>query len=311
MVRLIIFDYYLEWELCRYKVNLKRADKVTPKHIQCFHNTGKTIKLTAGGSAQVWKLVTAPDGDIMSDWSKHFRNHYCLDEEIDNLKSGTGLTRAEYLEQLIFPDKSVALGPSIRSGDFSEILMADFIEYVLGEYWVPRFRYDQKFSRNESTKGSDVVGFKMLNNSPPYNSSPKDELLVCEVKASLSTGAPSGNILQDAVDASALDASALDASAPNILRKSLTLNAYKRRLWGNGDSKYAIVERFQDPVNNPYKEKISAAAVLNDSRYDEETLGTTIVSSHPHQNKLIMFVMTGENLMNLAHSLYERAANEA
>ena len=270
---------------------------MTPKHIKWFHNTRKTINLTAGGSVEVWKLVTFPDDDIMSDWSKHFRNHYCLDEEIDNLRSGPGLTRAEYLEQLIFPDKSVAPGPSIRSGDFSEILMADFIEYVLDGYWVPRFHYDEKDSRNESTKGSDVVGFKMLNNS----SSPKDELLVCEVKASLSTGAPSGNRLQDAVDASVLD----------ILRKSLTLNAYKRRLLRKGDSKSAIVERFQDPVNNPYKEKISAAAVLNDSHYDEQILDTTIVSNHPHQKKLIMFVMTGENLMNLAHSLYERAANEA
>ena len=301
MVRLIIFDYYLECELCRYTVNLKRADKVAPKHIKWFCNTGKTINLTAGGNVEVWKLVTVPDNDIMSDWSKHFRNQYCLDGEIDKLRSGTGLTRAGYLEQLIFPDKSVAPGPSIRSGDFSEILMADFIEYVLDGYWVPRFHYDVKDSRNESTKGVDVVGFKMLNNSSPYSSLPNDELLICEVKANLTTGAPSGNRLQDAVDASALD----------ILRKSLTLNAYKRRLLRKGDSKSAIVERFQDPVNNPYKEKISAAAVLNDSHYDEKILDTTIVSNHPHQKKLIMFVMTGEDLMNLAHSLYERAANEA
>jgi hypothetical protein len=61
---------------------------------------------------------------------------------LELLVSGTGLTKAEYLIQRKFPDARNAPGPSIRAGDFAEILVADYVEYKLG-YWCPRkLRYD-------------------------------------------------------------------------------------------------------------------------------------------------------------------------
>lgn len=51
-------------------------------------------------------------------------------------------------------------GPATRVGDFSELLVADYIEYVL-DYMVPRTRYDRKTNRNESTQGTDLIGYKM------------------------------------------------------------------------------------------------------------------------------------------------------
>ena len=72
----------------------------------------------------VWDLSVPEDSPNISLWARTFRQHYCLDTEIDELREGTGLSRAEYLTELVFPDKSKAPGPSIRSGDFAELLIA-------------------------------------------------------------------------------------------------------------------------------------------------------------------------------------------
>ena len=55
------------------------------------------------------------DSETMSAWAKHFRNHYCSDELIDTLISGTGLSRTDYLLDIKFPDQSIVPGPSVRA----------------------------------------------------------------------------------------------------------------------------------------------------------------------------------------------------
>ena len=101
------------------------------------------------------------DDDVytLSGWATHFRSHYCPDEFLEQLAEAAGKTKAEYLRDLKFPSKKY-LGPATRAGDFAEILVADFIEYIQG-YWCPRERYLLKWNTDESTKGSDVVGFKL------------------------------------------------------------------------------------------------------------------------------------------------------
>lgn len=75
--------------------------------------------------------------------------------------AGTGMRHAEYVRDVLFPDGKVAPGPSTRSGDFAEILVADYIEFVLG-YWCPRDRYKGRFNHNDSTKGADIIGFRFV-----------------------------------------------------------------------------------------------------------------------------------------------------
>ncbi len=87
-------------------------------------------------------------------------------------------TRAEYLVKLVFPDKSNAPGPGIRAGDFAELLISNYVEYLLG-YWVPRGKYTEKSSRDESVKGVDILGFRLASSPTP---SPADTLLTFEVK---------------------------------------------------------------------------------------------------------------------------------
>jgi hypothetical protein len=115
----------------------------TNKHVKWLVDTGKTITIACGTKVPLWEFRHTKDEKILSAWAKHFRNHYCRDTEIDILRHGTGLSRADFLKRIKFPDRSTAPGPSIRSGDLAEILVADYVEFVL-EFWVPRTRYCNK-----------------------------------------------------------------------------------------------------------------------------------------------------------------------
>ena len=268
----------------------------TSDHIQWLTDTGKRLTTVDGKTIEVWEFSYEADETVLSAWAKHFRNHYCLDTEIDVLRDGTGLTRSEYLKQMLFPDQRIAPGPSIRSGDFAEILVADYLRYILN-YWVPRWRYDDKAIRNESKKGVDILAFKIISEKK----SAEDVLAVYEAKAKL-TGTTPVNRLQDAVNDSEKD----------IVRTSQSLNALKRRLIKDGSHDEALnVQRFQNKADKPYKYISGAVAALVTSVYSESEISTTNTTSHSNRNNLSLLVIRGDGLMDLVHSLYERAADEA
>ena len=270
----------------------------TPEHLKYLNKSAKTLTTSNGHIIDVWELTIPTDQIILNKWAAQFRQNYCLDQDIDLLRAGTGLTRAEYLENLIFPDKKTAPGPSVRAGDFTEILISDYIEYVL-EYWVPRMKYAEKAVRNESVKGVDIVGFYQ---SKTGVTSPKDKLLTFEVKAQLS-GAEYTDRLQIAIKDSAKD----------FLRLAETLNATKQRLHKAGkNEELLIVQRFQNLADNPYLFKSGAAAIVIDDAYDEALIeALTNTTAHPNKDNLELIIIRGQVLMDLVHSLYERAANEA
>jgi hypothetical protein len=207
------------------------------------------------------------------------------------------LSRAEYLKTIKFPDESSAPGPSIRAGDFGEVLIADYLEFALG-YWLPRTHYDHKMVRNESTKGTDIIGFKIVG---PGRDDPKDALALFETKAQFTGTTPNGR-LQAAVDASAKDE----------IRKAESLNAIKQRFLDHGCfAEVQTVERFQNPVDRPYSEEYGAAALLSSSLFDLKDVGSTTTATHPHSGKLTLIIIHGSDLMPLVHELYRRAADEA
>lgn len=282
------------------KTNIKEA----PPHLDWLVDTGKKLKTACGVDVDVLELRHTNDTGILSAWAAHFRNHYCSDNMIDTLKGK--MTRKDYLENIKFPSKTKP-GPSIRSGDFAEILLADYLEWRL-EFWVPRLRWSGKSARDESAKGCDVIGFHFAKDN---DSSPKDILAIIESKAKLSTGKK--NRLQDAVVDSAKD----------DVRKGESLNALKQRLVEQGKGiEASTVERFQDPADIPYQELRAAAAVFSNSSYDETIIQKTDATSieikktkkiikHPHHGSLKMIVVKGDDLMSLVHDLYQRAADEA
>lgn len=267
------------------------------EHLEWLVDTGKRLKTADGKPVRVMELRHMKDDGVLSAWAKHFRNQYCRDDQIDELRKGTGLSRAEYLRTIKFPDESSAPGPSIRAGDFGEVLVTDYLECALA-YWLPRTRYDNKTVRNESTKGTDIIGFKIV---APGRDDPKDALALFEAKAQFTGGAPNGR-LQAAVDGSAKDE----------IRKAESLNAIKQRFLDRGHSaEVQTVERFQNPEDRPYSEEYGAVALLSSAVFDKKDLGTTTTATHPHADKLTLIVIHGPELMPLVHELYRRAADEA
>lgn len=274
------------------------ADEAMPSNLSNLTKCAETLTTSDGCRIDVWELRLLPTAGCLSAWASNFRQHYCSDSEIDDLRAGTGLSRAEYLTQLVFPDKNAAPGPGIRAGDFAELLVSDYVEYLLG-YWVPRGKYAEKASRNESVKGVDILGFRLT--SPPAPSS-TDTLLAFEVKAQLSGGKYTGRLQ-----------TAIDDSSKDYLRRAMTLNATKRRLRQAGqDDRALLVQRFQNLSDHPYVYRSGAAAVLSDKAYDEASLQkSTKVSGHQNAGNLELIVIRGKELMKLVHALYERAAHEA
>lgn len=268
----------------------------TNQHISWLVDTGQTITLSCGAQAKVYSFNhDANSQAIMRAWAKHFRNHYCSDIHLPILKPNN-MTKAEYLLELKFPSKTGGSGPATRSGDFAEILVADYLTYLHG-YMVPRTRYDRKTITNESTKGSDVIAFKNVSDKPTRS----DEMLIYEVKAKL-TGNSTASRLQDAIDDSTKDE----------VRIAESLNAIKQRLFDLGDvESMNKVGRFQSGEDHPYQRKYGAATVLTDSAFDQTILATSSTKEHPAGDDLSLLVIRGEDFMKLVHALYERAANEA
>lgn len=266
-----------------------------PPHLNWLADTGRTIKTVDGLDVKLVALNHDPlDDETLTEWANHFRVQYVATDLMDQLRAGIGLTREQYLLQYKFPSRA-APGPSIRSGDFAEILVADYLQWRLG-YSVPRFRWNSKAVPNSSGGGSDLVGFRL---SPALDAR-EDELIVCEVKASLS-GSSSGQF-----------SNAVDHSGKDKYRLSFTLNFLKQRMLEVGDSQTdSLVTRFQDPLDRPYKMRFAAVGVYSSVGFSEEEITAVDAAAHPSRDTLTAIVITGHELMTLAHDLYERAAREA
>ena len=252
----------------------------------------KPVLTSEGKKIIVYELVIQDDESVLDSWAKHLREHYCADSEIDLLRAGFGLEREEYLEKIKFPDASICPGPSVRSGDFTEILIADYVQYVL-DYIVPRTRYDRKVNRNSSTMGSDFIGYKC---NKKISSS--DELIVFEVKSMASEVPPASKArLQKAVDDSNKD----------VVRLAETLNAVAQRLIDRNDlEEVKRVQRFQNASDTPYRKTFAAAAVHSNMSYSKDLL-KMVSTIHHTDPDLKLIVMHCDKLMEFIHKMYGRA----
>ena len=275
------------------------SNKEDENHLNWLQDTNKTLTTIDGIPIKVFELNHTNNEAILSSWAKHFRNHYCLDILIDEYRDGTGKSRKDFFNDLVFPSKDIRPGPSTRAGDFGEILVSDYLEYIL-HYWVPRTRFSDRQNRSNPTQGVDVLGLKMLD---PRNKSIDDELLLYEVKARLTS--KSKNESKDRLEI-AIEHSSKDFN----IRKGESLYALKRYYRGEKD-KIQIIQRFQNSVDNPYKELSGASAIILTSAVDDSLISQVDASQHPNKDNLQLIIISGDNLMDLVHHLYERGANEA
>ena len=79
----------------------------TSEHIKWLVDTGERLKTTDSKEVEIWELQHQDDDDVLSAWAKHFRNHYCLDAEIDFLRDKR--TRPDYLINMKFPCRTSKL----------------------------------------------------------------------------------------------------------------------------------------------------------------------------------------------------------
>ncbi|MCM1524896.1 MAG: DUF1837 domain-containing protein [Ruminococcus sp.] len=254
-----------------------------------FLNPLPDIITNTGNKIEVYELNSNIDEISLDEWASSFRQNYCSDAILNQLIDGTGMTKEKYLLSQKFPDKTDGFGPGTRSGDFGELLVSDFLEYILG-YTVPRERYKNKFNRSSSTQGTDVIAYKI--SGKPNDT--HDELVTFEVKAQAS-GKASKNRLQDAIDDSFKDP----------IRKGETLSALKQLYIEKGQyDKKQQIQRFQNKPDRPYIDKYGAAAIHDVTTFSEMLLKSVDLKGETRW----LIVIKRENLMELVHNLYERAS---
>ena len=73
----------------------------TSKHLKWLIDTGKRLTTTDGKKIEIWEFRHNNDNAILSAWTRHFRNHYCFDTEIDYLRNEN-----EYLSEKELYDKA-------------------------------------------------------------------------------------------------------------------------------------------------------------------------------------------------------------
>lgn len=266
-----------------------------PDHVAWLEETGEFIETADGRKAEIWVLRHADEPAILSAWATHYCQHYCRDEDLPDLVADTGYSHADFLTKIKFPDAVAAPGPSTRAGDFGEILVADFIEYILG-YWCPRNgRFEDRENRNVPSNGTDVIGFNFAGDQP----SPDDELMVIESKAGFRS--TTKNRLQQAINDSSKD----------LVREAMSLSAIKQRLLKINRDHALKVGRFQNQGDKPFRRISAAVAVLDDEVFKHMALDESDASKHPNGDNLRLIIIRGMSMMDLVHALYARAADEA
>ena len=259
----------------------------------------KSIYTSSGKEIQVYKLNSEfLDDDSLNNWAIGLRNNYIEENLLEQAISGTGLTKKEYLEKMIFPNPGVPQGAATMSGEFGELLVYDYINYVL-EYYVPRIRYFNKANPNTPIHGSDVIGYKMIN----YNKRSKnDKLLVAEVKTRSTISGNKTKVCTDIVT------SAITDSNKDRVRVGESLNAEKLKLLHSGRTEEAnIVERFQNKTDNPYTLDFFAVAVMDNELYSDQVILDAVNSQSENIKFTNVLIIYSKKLKLFLRDLYRRA----
>ena len=184
------------------------------------------------------------------------------------------------------------LAAACRSGDFTEILVSDLLEFV-HNYKVPRCKQQNRANKDRSTQGTDIVGYYYVN--PDGKPSTRDELVAAEVKGLLSSG--SYEVLEKAAKDSQEDE----------FRLATTLNFYRKQLKCIGNHEEAKrIARFQQKSEVQFHIRYLGVGVASISQIEDGLIpnysSDDLMLSTGHE----IFMMNGNKLMALAHDLYAR-----
>lgn len=261
-----------------------------------FYNS---IISSRGEEIQVYKFNTELlDDNSLNNWALGLRYNYIEKDLLELAISGTGLTKKEYLEKMIFPNPEVSQGAATMSGEFGELLVYDYINYVL-EYYVPRVRYFNKVNPDMPVPGSDVIGYKMEN----YNKGSKnDKLLVAEVKTRSTISGNKTTAITETIT------KAIQGASKDRVRVGESLNAEKSKLLTRGRFRESkIVERFQNKTDNPYNLDFFAVAVMDNELYSEQLILDVINNQNENIKFTNILIIHSKELKSFLRDLYKRA----
>lgn len=269
---------------------------------ECF-GLEKDIVLPNCNKIKIYKFnKDILDEDMMDEWARGFKRNYITEENEEELYKGTGLTKQQYLEKMVFPNNKSSIGNSLMAGEFGELLVYDYFNFVL-KYYTSRTRYLEKTVSYDAIKGIDVICYNIKNIQIP---SENDSLVIAEVKTHSSKKGNCKNTVQNAI----IDSNkAIVDSNNEMARISESLNAEKRRLINKQRFEEAkIVERFQNKLDNPYILDFFAVAVLESKVYSEDIVIEEVKKYIPKNNIPInMLVIHSKELNSLIKELYRRA----
>ena len=261
----------------------------------------KSISYSSVKEIQVYKLNNELSADsILNSWASGLRNNYVEESLLEPLIKGTGLTKQEFLEKNIFPNHQDKLGASTMSGEFGEILVYDYINFVLKHY-ITRTRYLEKVNPNMPVSGSDVIGYQVKNIDKP---SKTDHLIVAEVKTRSSKSGNKNTLCEKTVR------EAIEHSVKDRVRIGESLNAEKRRLLNRSRIEEAkIVERFQNKTDNPFRLDFFAVAVLDSDLYSDQVVLDVVNSQHENVKSTSILIIHSKELLLFLRDLYRRACS--
>lgn len=265
---------------------------------ECFE-FDKELTSSDGNKVKVYKLNSKIlDDKCLNKWASGLRNNYVEEQLLDLLIAGTGLTKREFLEKNIFPNPKISQGAATMSGEFGELLVYDFINFVL-EHFVSRTKYLEKINPNMPLPGTDVIGYKV---NDMINPSGQDQLLVAEVKTRSNKVGKKMSLTDNPLKSAILD------SEKDRVRIGESLNAEKRRLLNRRRFEEAkIVERFQNKTDHPFILKFFAVTVLDTALYSEQFVLNVINDLGREIEDKNVLVIHSIELKLFLRDLYRRA----
>lgn len=242
-----------------------------------------------GTKIYCWRLDWSCSDKVLDEWALHLRRHYISDDILENRVTVRQTTPDQYLPLRVVPDI-----PSIRSGDFAEILISDVLQYLYGLV-VPRYKQCNRKDKNASEHGSDVIAYQLKNLN---GASALDKLFVLEVKSNASKTSDEELIktVKKATKDSEKDPNRVPMTLQYMIDEAIDVN---------DQTTQKNLLRFTDMGGSPCK-KIFGSAVATSHIKPIDALSGKAPSDVGLSANSPLIVVHASKLMDLVNSLYGR-----
>jgi len=213
-------------------------------------------------NGQIWIAGLNQDGAhrITTELGATLLSCYIDPAVLAQVAIANGRKPREFFEAETLPDR-----PSMKSGDFGEILCWTLVQEWRDRPVIEGYRWRSRSTKNDTVRGPDLIGYVMNETVP----SPDDVLTICQVKTRSASVSPT--VVRESYD---------DVVNDYVTRLATSLYFYQ--IWlrdkGNnaGADKYA---RFSSPHVAPYRRRL-LAFVVHDTAIWQDVFLTELPDHH-------------------------------